>query len=233
MRFWRRGESQAHSAFTTNISKSGLFLGSGTAMNPGERIRIEVVDRDGGFFAEGRVARVHRVALALRHVDQPGFGVRFLRPEELIEELLPLARETEPVSRRGSVPPGRVPEAQPNAGAARDEELGNAATPVVEVAFDDPAAFLSVYHRDITSGGLFISSEHPATLNAEILVEIRLPLPELRPQLFRARVIQCFEPQGAIGPGRNILSGMAVQFVDPAAVVEALRPVLEELRRLR
>ncbi len=233
MRFWRRGEAQAHSAFTTNISKSGLFLGSGTAMNPGERIRLEVVDRDGGFFAEGRVARVHRVALALRHVDQPGFGVRFLRPEELVEELLPLARETEPLSRRGGIWSAPESMAPPSSGPERPEELGNAGLQVVEIAFDDPSAFLSVYHRDIASGGLFISSQNPAPLDAEVLVEMRLPHPDLRPQLFRARVIQSFEPQGAIGPGRNVLSGMAVQFVDAAGVVEALRPVLEELRRLR
>ena len=232
VRFWRRGDPQAHSAFTTNISKSGLFLGSGAALQPGERIRLEVVDRDGGFFAEGRVARVHRVSLSLRHVDQPGVGVRFLRPEELVEELLPLARQSDAATAGGGEAAGARVAATTEAGAA-DAALGDSSTPVVEIEFDDASAFLSVYHRDISSGGLFISSPHPAPLHSEVIVEMRLPLPDFRPRLFRARVIQRFEPQGAVAPGRNILSGMAVQFTDAASVVEDLRPLLDELRRQR
>ncbi len=233
VRFWRRGDPQAHSAFTTNISKSGLFLGSGAALQPGERIRLEVIDRDGGFFAEGRVARVHRVSLSLRHVDQPGVGVRFLRPEELVEELLPLARQSETGTAGGSAEAaGARVAATIDAGAA-DAALGDASTPVVEIEFDDASAFLSVFHRDISSGGLFISSPNPAPLHSEVIVEMRLPLPDFRPRLFRARVIQRFEPQGAVAPGRNVLSGMAVQFTDASSVVEDLRPLLDELRRRR
>ena len=91
LRYWRPGEVQGHTAYTTNISKSGLFLNSAIALMPGERLRLEIVDRESGFFAEGRVARVHRVALALRQVDQQGVGVRFLLPEELVENFMPIA----------------------------------------------------------------------------------------------------------------------------------------------
>ena len=34
IRFWRQGESQVHSSFTTNISRTGIFLGSPNYVSP-------------------------------------------------------------------------------------------------------------------------------------------------------------------------------------------------------
>ena len=93
VRFWRRGHAQPHSGFTIDISKSGLFLGTAVALEPGERLRLEIVDHEGGFVVEGQVARVHRVSLAMRQVEQPGVGVRFLAPAELVAEMLAGARK--------------------------------------------------------------------------------------------------------------------------------------------
>lgn len=250
LRYWRPGETHGHTAYTTNISKSGLFLSSATALAPGERLRLEVIDREAGFFAEGRVARVHRVSLALRQVEQQGFGVRFLLPEELVEGLVPLARQSGPAT------PGESP-SKPEPGAAGDapaaaEPAGgsgyrgapaNVPSPergpamdvdrdrIVPVSFADPSAFLSTYHRDISAGGLFVSTPTPMALQAEVWIEMQLPIAGERPRLFAARVIQRFEPQAAVGTGRNYLSGMAVQFVEPEKVLEELKPLLAVLRR--
>lgn len=268
MRFWRRGDPQAHSAFTTNISRTGLFLGSASALQSGERLRLEIVDPERGFYVEGRVARVHRVSLALRHVEQPGVGVCFLPPDELIDEFLPAGmRPAEPLRAEtlGAAPrsaeapapvaptpaapaqaaptpvaqtpassappappaadPGRSDATRPMAGAA-----GEPRQRVVPVRFDDASAFLSVFHRDIQSGGLFVSSAEPAELNEVVWVELHLPLADARPELFQARVVQRFEPEAAVGTGANILAGMALQLLDPERAVSTLRPLLAKIR---
>jgi len=276
IRFWRHGESQGHSAFTTNISKTGLFLGSASSLSPGERLRLELVEPERGFVIEGRVARVYRVSLALRHVEQPGVGVRFLPPEELIDGFLPMeARQdgpAEPMRAATGVPalaagdanyseatssgfgryrpaaqeapPERSPGSAPSTGSSTARTANGAApdaaaTPpptvdlrlkIVPVRFDDASTFLSVYHRDIQSGGLFVSSAEPVELNEVVWVELRLPLPDTRPELFQARVVQRFESEAAVGTGRNLLAGMAMQFLDPEQVVSTLKPLLARIR---
>ncbi len=254
LRFWRPGEVQGHTGYTANISKSGLFLGSAAAIMPGERLRLELVDRQSGFFAEGRVARVHRVALALRHLDQPGVGVRFLLPEELVEELIPLARQSGPVTQGGqALDPAQFPPYDPrtdddfaeesadspdsgseklgDAGSAREAVLDISRDKIVPVTFDDPSAFLGTYHRDIAAGGLFVSTATPMAVSDKVWIEMHLPLAGMRPKLFAARVIQRYDPKAAVGPGKNILGGMAVQFLEPEKVLAELQPVLAALRR--
>jgi len=88
VRFWRHGSPQPHSGFTVDLSRTGLFLGTSVPLTPRERIRLEVLDHDHGFMVEAEVARVHKVALALRHVQQPGVGVRFLTPTELVGTMM-------------------------------------------------------------------------------------------------------------------------------------------------
>ncbi len=250
LRYWRPGETQGHTAYTTNISKSGLFVSSATALMPGERLRLEIVDRECGFFAEGRVARVHRVALALRQVDQPGVGVRFLLPEELVENLVPHARQSGPATQggRASEPEPSRPaatgfeaapeaasspaeEAQKAASAGRDSAMDIDRSKVVPIEFAEPGSFLSTYHRDISAGGLFVSTPNPMAVQETVWIEMQLPIPGERPRLFAARVIQRFEPQAAVGSGRNYLSGMAVQFLEPERVLAELKPLLALLRR--
>jgi len=254
LRFWRPSEPQVHTGYTSNISKSGFFLGSATALMPGERLRLEIVDRENGFFAEGRVARVHRVALALRHVDQPGVGVRFLLPEELIEELVPLAQQSGPVTQGGRpLAPTQFPPFDPGTESADFEESAEAADAdllqlddldssssrtlnlnrdkIVPVTFDDASAFLGTYHRDISAGGLFVSTATPLALREKVWIEMHLPLAGQRPKLFAAWVIQRFDPKAAVGPGRNLLGGMAVQFIEPKKVIAELKPLLDALRR--
>lgn len=252
VRFWRQSEPQPHSGFTTNISRTGIFLGTGHLLAPGERVRVEIVDADKGFVAEGRVVRVHRVALALRHVDQPGVGVRFLLPEELVEELLPAAarasaapqRAATAVAVREAEPPDPDPpepaadERAGAAAAAADAGTLPAAAPplattarLVPVDFPDRSTFLSVYHRDLASGGLFVSTSSPAALQEVVTIELRTPLAGVAPLRFEARVVHRFEPQAAVGSGRNLLSGMGVQFLEPDRVKAALAPILAELRK--
>lgn len=251
VRFWRQGEAQPHSGFTMNISRTGIFLGTGFLLAPGERVRVEIVDPEKGFMAEGRVVRVHRVAQALRHVDQAGVGIRFLLPEELVEELLPAAARSavSPLRAGTAVPvreaePGIAREPEPGAGAgssapvapaaavpAAEESAAPTSSRVVPVDFPDRSTFLSVYHRDLASGGLFVSTPSPAALQEIVTIELRTPLPGVAPLRFAARVVHRFEPEAAVGSGRNLLSGMGLQFLEPERVKAALAPILAELRK--
>lgn len=243
MRFWRRGETQAHTGFTINVSQSGLFLGTGHPLNPGERVRLELVDADRGFVAEGKVARVHRVALALRHVQQPGVGIRFLSPEDLVAELVPGARAATggrrswgessggPTAVEARAPLEGTPAVEPEAAPA--DEPGNEfpGLEVIPVDFVDASSFLAVYHRDISSGGLFLSTPSPAELNQVVVVELRIPGSGSGPLRLKARVVQRIEPTAAVGRGQNLLAGMGVQFLEPERVIEQLQPTLAALRR--
>lgn len=266
VRFWRPSESQPHSGFTTNVSRTGIFLGTGHLLNPGERVRIELLDPERGFMVEGRVVRIHRVALALRHVDQPGVGVRFLLPEELLSDLVPAARGVGAPLRAGTAvslqeaepgepeepepmtvvaPPARPAQPQQQPPAPKPEASGPRAVPpvvegaavravpprVVPVDFADRSTFLSVYHRDLATGGLFISIPDPAPLQEIVVIELTTPLAKAPALRFEARVVHRFEPHAAVGSGRNLLSGMGVQFLDPDGVKTALAPILAELRK--
>lgn len=287
VRFWRRGSVQPHAGFTTNVSTTGLFLGTTQALEPGERLRLEVVDRAAGFVVEGEVARVHRVSIALRHVEQPGAGVRFVPPEELVGALVPAARAarsmrpTPPGAAAGAAPtapnshspqssqvpwnspsqpsqptdsgrgePVPVASASPpsfqspasgaadSAGARSREPRTPTPRPapaagptVVPVEFPDRTSFLTVYHRDLSAGSLFISTDVPAALNDVVVIELHCPPPVASTLRFPAKVVRRFEPEAAVGSGRNVLAGMGVRFLEPEAVRAQLASVLAELRK--
>lgn len=237
MRFWRRGNPQVHSGFTIDVSKSGIFLGTAQALDPGERIRLELVDRDRAFMVEGQVARVHRVSLALRHVQQSGVGVRFVTPAELLQEILGNRAKGGGRTLDSPAPPGphAAPAAPAPAAAPKHAPLAGSFAPTaqtrdrhVSVEFVDRASFLNVYQRDIASGGLFVTTAEPAKLHDVVTIELLPPVATPHPLLFEARVVHCLD-----GPpdGRGVLRGMGVQFLDPDSVRAALAPIVSELRR--
>ncbi|GMU65945.1 MAG: hypothetical protein AMXMBFR36_22190 [Acidobacteriota bacterium] len=254
LRYWRSGGTQPLSGFTTNVSATGMFLATTQVLQPGERVRVELLDAKNGAMLEGQIVRVHRVTMALRHVDTPGAGVRFLPPEELVAAIVPAVRlrsiarqeRRDAVGRVGasdrpelagpapSEPLGPDPDPPPTTRAPSVDGSG-AALPsdgvVVPVEFSDRSSFLSVYHRDLSSGALFVSTEVPATLHQKVTVELLTPPPVRRTLRFRAEVVRRFEPEAEIGPGRNLLAGVGLRFLDPERVRAELEPVIAELRR--
>jgi hypothetical protein len=245
VRFWRRTSSQPHTGFTLDVSKSGIFLSTTQQLEPGERIRMEFTERDRGFMVEGQVARVHRVSLALRHLEQPGVGVRFLTPAELIQELVGKAKPAaaRPLSDSSTAIPIRpaaaapappagpaAPPAAPSAGGAQPATAGAPPPSLrqVTVEFVDRSSFLNVYHRDIAAGGLFVASQELARLHDIVTVELRPPIAVANPLRFEARVVHCVDP--AVD-GSGSPRGMGVQFLDPDRVRTTLAPIVLELRR--
>lgn len=114
VRFWLREESKERIGFTTNISRSGMFLGSNQVPSPGTRLRIEVLDPRHGFVVEGQVVRAIRVPPALRSVQTSGMGIRFVPIDELVSELFikkaePATQEMPAVERLSSPPAAASP----------------------------------------------------------------------------------------------------------------------------
>lgn len=87
----RFGEKEpTHTAFVVDISAGGLFLASSYLPPLHTRIHIQVVLEGGKFvYFEGAVQRQKQVPPELRSVTRGGFGVKFLRPEELLAEIVP------------------------------------------------------------------------------------------------------------------------------------------------
>jgi len=98
------------------------------------------------------------------------------------------------------------------------------------VQFLGPTEFIHVFERDIVNGGLFVSTRYPGRLQEVINVELLPPLPHAEPVVFRARVVQRFEPHGKdFGP--NLLSGMGVEILELPVLLTRLLPVIERARR--
>lgn len=224
LRFTRRGETQPSSGFTTNISSSGMFIGTASPFALGERLRIEVVDRQHGFVVEGQVMRIERVPLALRQIRQPGIGVRFLSVTELFRDLFPSAMLAGPAATSGT----RAADGEKTEpGAAPAAPAGNG---VVRTRLASLREVERVVEHDLVHGGLFIQTDDPLPEGSEVEVEIDVPIGGFQPPRGLARVVHRFKapPGGDANP--SLLSGMGVVFVDPAPILAALQALLRRFR---
>jgi Tfp pilus assembly protein PilZ len=196
--FWVHGEEHPRTAFVHDISTTGVFVSTPYPLPRGTEIRIEIHDQGSTYTVEAVVSRRVWVAPDLRKLGPTGMGARFLAPDELVGRL----RE------RGA---GRV------AGDKQHEDH-------FLIVLEDDQQLLRTYTRDLELGGLFIPSEVPPALNREIQIDFQLPGVT---EVFacRARVVQRV-PAGQ--DGGALQAGMAVAFDDPGAVLERLRPFLQE-----
>jgi len=247
VQFWKQGDPHPYPGFTTNISTTGMFIGTRSPLPSGTRVRVEVLVEP-GFMMEGVVAHARKIRGDLSPVAQSGMGVRFLAVDELLAEVLPNLGG----GAGEAVPP---PAASPS--SRQDEDLAAAAfelaavpelptlppispsspispiSPrpapapasgpgVFTVRFPSPRHFVDVFERDIKNGGLFVATRFPGRL-AEV-VTIELYPPDGEPILVRARVVQRFEPNGA-----SMLAGMGVELLEAQAICERLRPIVAQL----
>src|SRR5690349_3192259 len=88
------GESDfGQSSYTSNVSLSGAFVIASRLPKLSELLHLKVFDDNGRWFAmEAEIRWLREVAPALRQVQRGGFGVRFLLPNEITEQLLPQLR---------------------------------------------------------------------------------------------------------------------------------------------
>ncbi|MEA2559970.1 MAG: PilZ domain [Acidobacteriota bacterium] len=234
MQFWKRGEPHAYPGYTTNISLTGMFIGTRSPLPPGTRLRIEVLEGDRGFMVEGVVAHARKVRGEMMRLSQPGMGVRFVSVEDLVRELVPSGygyEDLPPAQEEPLEVPStpELPVPRPAPPVSRPQEpIPPIPTPregggTFAIHFLNPGEFLEVYRRDIVNGGLFVSTRFPGRLQETVNVELHPPFPNAKPVLVRARVVQRFEPSGdSLSP--NLLAGMGVELLDLATVVDNLQP---------
>jgi Tfp pilus assembly protein PilZ len=242
VQFWKQGDPHPYPGFSTNISMTGMFIGTRSPMPSGTRVRIEVqVER--GFMIEGVVAHARKTRGELAQVAQSGMGIRFLAVEELVWEVLPGlgggAGEAVPPPRAASdlgpdeerveafpAPPAVEAEASPAAPSSASSSHPPPA-PILDpgvftVQFPSPWNFVDVFERDIANGGLFVATRFPGRLGEVVTIELHPP--DAAPVVVRARVVQRFEPNGA-----SMLAGMGVELLEAQSVCDQLRPIAARL----
>ena len=248
VRFWKRGEEgQGTRAVSTNVSRTGIFLRTQQVLPSGSRLRLEVSCAGRSVVVEGLVMRALRTPPHLQAAMPSGMGVRFLRVEELLEDLMPginlLAEERVPGQPGADPPPASPTASVPVAAAASyDAPAPPAPSPaayaspaaasppaapitgreVFPLRFRDRDQFEAAFTRDIQTGGLFISVERPPALDAVVDVEVSIAGVDAPPVRLQARVVHRLESPAGSAPG-NLLAGMGVQFLDVARAVEQLR----------
>jgi Tfp pilus assembly protein PilZ len=212
VQFWKRGETEATTGFTSNVSTSGMFVGTNTPLPRGTRVRIEVMEPP-GLFLEGVVAHAVKVAPGLQRVRQSGMGIRFLRGDEVLAELLAPPPP----------PPPKTAPAAPEPPPAPIEE-GPPKGLVYPVRFGDAQQLLEAFRRDLRNGGMFVATKYPAPLNTHVTVEIVPPADGTRVRLPGAvtSVRPAAECRGLEQPGMGVL------FDDPQDVIAQLLPVVAE-----
>jgi hypothetical protein len=251
VRFWRHGdEGSATRAISTNISRTGIFIRTQMVLPSGTRIRVDVGHSGRSVIFEGMVMRALKSAAHLQAVMPSGMGVRFMTPEELLGELLPGVdlRAEERIPSGVSTPTGSsvgtgesaatmgydnpgpgtsAPSAAPPPAPAppppRGPQISSGA--VFPLRFRDQEQFRRAFERDVQTGGLFISTDQPAPLDAVIAVEVSLEGSGKPAVRLQARVVHRLEPPPGAPPG-NLLAGMGVQFLDVARAVSELRSLL-------
>jgi Tfp pilus assembly protein PilZ len=77
----RYGTDKAdRTAFTKNLSETGLFIGTNNVFKPGTTIQVELKFPDRSFSMWARVIWAKKVPSQLAHVVECGMGVRFVDP---------------------------------------------------------------------------------------------------------------------------------------------------------
>ena len=202
VQFWKRGDSHPSSGYTTNISPTGMFIGTNSPLGKGIRLRIEVLDSQRGFMVEAEVAHAVKTAPALQQIKPSGMGIRFMQVDELVADLF-----------GGSL-------------VFRPDEEKPPKDSVYGVVFRGVNHFLDTVRRDIQTGGIFVPTKFPAPLNATITVEIHPPDAKGEPVRVPAFVVQRIEPTPSVDGKPPKISGMGVAFTDPSGALSQLQPMI-------
>lgn len=236
VRFQRAGEERAYSGFTKNLSLSGALITAPDPAPRGSRIRVELMGKEEQAVVYAEVVHAHRVPREMRRFAESAMGVRFLSVEEVVAPFLPDngsgARprprgRTSAGSRRGAgggATPRRDPDMEETVNLRRPGAETSSSRQEYSLLFENPKDFLTVFHRDIANGGLFVSTSRPARLYSPVRVTLHLPVQPKRSVEIDARVVQVVEPRKT--GGGSTAGGMGLEIVDPDGVMERLEPVV-------
>ena len=240
VRFWREGDANAHSGYTTNVSMSGMFVATNAPITPHERVRVEILDEGGSRFVHGEVVHAARVSPLLAKLRQAGMGIRLLGVDELIGELVGRGRERlrqdvefrvnapmrtgydQPSSPEFEPPQEQTETPTPSEPPVWEETVSPLDPTLFSIRFERGEDFLTAFRREFQHGGTFIRTEHPPNVDEEVTVEITRTAGE--PVRLPARVVSRRSAAGEPDPRKP--PGINVDFKD-------LKNALEELKRLR
>ena len=216
LQFWSSQDSTPRKGFTQNISVRGMFVATNAPFKPGTRVFLEIPSGQSSLILQAEVRYSARVDLALQRVKPSGMGVRLIRTEELMAELLKLKTGGAPVES----------EAEPAAAEVSASEPDSPSTEkVYPVTFASPHDFLRSFERDIKFGGLFLPAARVAfkahlefrfDWNSDLVVRVE------------ALVVKRFLAAEGSTSGESV-SGMGVAFADPTEVISRFEQVRERL----
>ncbi|MEM6703757.1 MAG: PilZ domain-containing protein, partial [Acidobacteriota bacterium] len=188
VQFWRRDEPDSVlRGYTSDLSKSGAFVTTEKPVGRNGRIQMRIDTGRGHYLLEGVVARSVLVHKELARVKPGGMGVRFLRVDELVAELLKTAAADLQSSAPGT-PELSAHQIETAEASSRTEAEGT-----FEVDLSSVERFLRVWDQDISVGGLFVETDTPAEAESTVQLLIRTPAAE-EPFEALASVVQVFEP---------------------------------------
>lgn len=217
--FWRRqAPERIIHGYTSDLSTSGAFITTEQPVGRNGRIQVQFqVPAEKGAentLLEAIVARSAQVPRDLQRVKPGGMGIRFLRVEQLVSELLKAAAHNLPGDAASSP-------------TAATEVSAQVAPAVASFAVDlsDRERFLRLWQQDIRLGGMFVETPSPAAQAS--IIELVIEAPGAEPFTSRATVTQVFEPsQGSA----SLLCGMGVTLVDADQLLGHLGQLAERLR---
>ena len=257
VQFWKQGEPHPYPGFTTNISMTGMFIGTRSPMPSGTRVRIEVLG-ERGFMIEGVVAHARKVRGELARITQTGMGVRFLSVEELVRDLLPGAGGGEGAAvgppdtpppfpleddRFEDIPePPPLPEVPPPspplqaAPAPRSTPPAPPASGRPSPQAAPPAGGPGVFTVHFPSPRHFLDVFERDIKNGGLFVSTRFPgrlgemvTIELHPSDAEPILVHARVVQRFEPHGASMLAGMGVELLDAPGVCERLRPIVARL----
>lgn len=219
LRFWSMDDRSPRKGFTQNVSVSGLFVSTNAPFKPGTRIFVEVPSGQEKLVLQGEVRYSARVDPALQKVKPSGMGVRLLRVDEVMSEVLKI--ETQNIKEIEVVASGS------KAIQPVEEEPGLDGD-VFQVSFETPHEMANSYERDIKYGGLFVPAAEPAEQDEKVVIEFRFGWNSEQLVQVQAQVVKKFaSAEGSIA-GETV-SGMGVAFSDPADVMTQFTNVFSSL----
>jgi Tfp pilus assembly protein PilZ len=209
VRFWKPEEAEPRSAYTTNISLTGMFIATLDPSEPGTRLRIELPEQADRFAFQADVVHASRVAPSMLKVRPSGMGVRLLSLREMITSVI--GSEASADGGHGLPAPG-IPDSN-----------------VFPIFLQDARDFLEVYERELRYGEVFIPTDQPRPMHDLVRISIDPPLGGGEPVELEARVVQSVSGLvHRLDPSRE--AGMVVVFSDPRQAEARFREIRRALR---
>lgn len=220
LRFWSQDDKEPRKGFTQNISVAGMFVSTNSPFKPGTRVLLEIPSGRDRVLLQAEVRFAVRVDPILQRVRPSGMGVRLLRTDEVMKELLKL-KKADPEAPVTVQPPAATEEKEA-------EKPESTAAEVFPLTFDTPHDLVTSFERDIKFGGLFVAAPDPPDQDEGVMLEFRFAWDEDLSLRVEALVVKKFAAAEGSVAG-EVMSGMGVAFSDPADVMKRFQDVIASL----